>query len=301
MAGNLRIGVVGAGKFGGYHAGKCMAHVDIDFVGVFDHNNDAAVTLVERTGGVTFSSLPQLFDACEAVIIAAPATSHGEIAIQALKRGLHILVEKPLATDLSSAEEIASLSASRNLIVQIGHQERFVARAIGLTNIPEKPILIKAQRLNPFSPRGTDTSVTMDLMTHDIDLANYLMATLPLNVRAHTEKRLTDRADHSLAYLQYEDGEVFLEASRLAESSHRSLEISYPSGTVIIDLNAKTLRHDTPFELDDNFGEAPDAKDSLGAGTNEFVSAIKENRSPFISVRDGLEAVRIALKIDGEI
>jgi len=90
-----------------------------------------------------------------------------------------MLIEKPMAVNLSDARQIAELAQKKDLIVQVGHQERFVARAIGLDKVPERPVLIKAERLNPYSPRGTDTSVTMDLMTHDIDLACWLFGETP--------------------------------------------------------------------------------------------------------------------------
>ncbi len=294
----IKIGVVGAGKFGGYHIGKCTAHPGVEYIGVFDKNDDAANAQSAKVGGRVFKSPAALFKACDAVIIAAPATAHGQLAIAALEQGLHILVEKPLATTLADATRIADLADIENLCVLAGHQERYVARAIGLGDVPEQPLLIKAQRLNPFSPRGTDTSVTLDLMTHDIDLVNWLMGGSPHLVTGQTFKERTAWPDHSFAELSYESGLAFLEASRLAEVSQRILEITYPSGTVRVDLNAKTLINDTPFNLNKNFADMPDARDSLAAGMNEFVSAITHKRTAFISALDGLEAVKIAQTID---
>ena len=298
MSEAISIGLIGAGKFGGYHAFKCAAHKACDFVGVFDINSDAAQALAEQHNIKQFETVEALIEACSAVVIAAPATFHGRYAIQALSAGRHALIEKPMATDLGEAKQIFQLAKERNLVAQVGHQERFVGRVIGLDKVPERPILIKAERLNPFSPRGTDTSVTMDLMTHDIDLVYWLMGSKASRITGRSRRELTDHPDHVMAQLEFDGSSAFLEASRLAKIGHRALTITYPSGTVRIDLNAKTLTHDTPFALNRDFGDHPEAKDSLGAGTHEFVSAIVENRAPFISAEDGLLAVETALALD---
>lgn len=298
MSNPIRIGLIGAGKFGGYHAFKCAAHKDCEFVGVFDLDTGAAQALAVQHNIRGFESAARLIEECDAVVIAAPASFHGDYAIQVLSAERHALIEKPMATDLDEAREIVRLARDHKRIVQVGHQERFVGRAIGLDKIPERPLLIKAERLNPFSPRGTDTSVTMDLMTHDIDLVHWLMGGRAKRVDGQGRRVVTKHPDHVMAQLDFDDASAFLEASRVAETGHRELTITYPSGTVRIDLNAKTLWHDTPFSLNANFGDHPDAKDSLGAGTHEFISAIVENRSPFISAQDGLLAVEAALSLD---
>ena len=298
MSQKLNIGLVGAGKFGGYHAGKLAAHPSVEFAGVFDVSQTAAMALGERFNVPAFETFEQLLDQAESLVIASPATYHGDYSIAALEAGKNLLIEKPLATNLKQAKDIVRLSESKQLIVQVGHQERFVGRAIGLDKIPDRPLIIKAQRLNPYSERGTDTSVTMDLMTHDIDLVCWLMGEPAHSVRGHTRKVKSAAADHSWAQLDFDNGTAFLEASRLAQTGHRTLELSYPLGTVLIDLNAKTLTHNTPYKLNKRFGDAAEAKDSLAAGLNEFVSSIRAGRTPLISARDGLNAVEVATQID---
>lgn len=299
MSAQLRIGLIGAGKFGGYHAGKLAAHSKVDFSGVFDVNMDAAAALSEKHNTRYFAQIEALLDASDALLIASPASYHGDYAVQGLQAGKHMLIEKPMAVNLSDARQIAELAQKKDLIVQVGHQERFVARAIGLDKVPERPVLIKAERLNPYSPRGTDTSVTMDLMTHDIDLACWLFGETPRAIKGAGRLVKSETFDHVTAELTFPSGTAFLMASRIAPSGYRELEITYPSGTVTIDLNAKTLINNTPFHLNSQFGESPQAKDSLAAGLNEFVSAILEARTPFISARDGLVAVEVAAKLDG--
>ncbi|NNE59216.1 MAG: Gfo/Idh/MocA family oxidoreductase [Hellea sp.] len=297
----IKIGIVGAGKFGGYHARKCADHPETELIGIHDLNAESRDRLAQQFAVRAFENQHDLLEDCDAVVIAAPASQHGRIARAGLAYGCHLLIEKPIATALDEALDIVQISQAKNLIVQVGHQERFVARAIGLDKIAERPRLIRAHRLNPFSVRGTDTSVTMDLMTHDIDLANWLMGGVPTHVQGRTITRKSDHPDHVWAHLSYPDGDVFLEASRLALQGDRRFEIHYPSGTIEINFNAKTLTHDTPFQMNADFGQHPDAKDSLAAGTEEFIRAIKTNSIPLISAQDGLNAAEIALKVDGHL
>lgn len=299
MGSLMRVGLVGAGKFGGYHANKLSAHSDVDFAGVFDVSQPAASALAAQHNITAYSSFQTLLADVEALIIAAPAIYHGDYAVEALKADKHILIEKPLAVNLKQGRNIVELAAAHSLTAQVGHQERFVGRAIGLDKIPERPILIKARRLNPYSPRGTDTSVTMDLMTHDIDLVHWLMGRTAKSVKGQGWSHKSDHHDHVIAEMDFDGAAAYLEASRVVESGQRTLEISYPSGTVWIDLNAKSLKHDTPFDLNLNFGDHPEAKDSLGAGLDEFLKAIKDQRPPFISAKDGLNAIEVAISVDG--
>ena len=143
MSDRVKIGLIGAGVFAGYHANKLAAHPRIDFIGVIDKDITAAKSLadVHTTKSLT---LKALLKQSEAVVIASPATTHGGIAIQALKAGCHCLIEKPIATNPDDVDEIVALQASQNLVVQVGHQERMVLRAIGLDRVIERPIKIEA-------------------------------------------------------------------------------------------------------------------------------------------------------------
>ncbi len=298
MKEQIRIGVIGAGVFGNYHASKCSDHPDVIYTGSYDPNFDKAKVVSAKYKGRAYALVSDLLDLSDAVIIAAPATEHGTLTITALKAGCHVLVEKPLATRVDEGRIICELSKSMNRIVQVGHQERFVVRAIGLDKVPEKPLLINAQRLTPFSQRGTDTSVTMDLMTHDIDLVLWLMGHKPDNVSGHVINSRTEKGDQSFAHLVFNNGQAFLEASRVAIHGMRIMQISFPSGTVTIDFNAKTVVHDTPFDLNQDFGNVKEAKDSLAAGLADFVLSIQNRRKPLISAMDGYRAMSIAALID---
>lgn len=299
MVKRIRFGVIGAGVFGNYHANKCAQNPRIDFVGVFDIDKHRALKTANRHSVKAFSDYAQMLGEVDAVIIACAAQAHGQIAIMALQAGKHCLIEKPIAATLSDAQTILNISQrNKTLTVQIGHQERFVARAIGLSHITERPKAIKAFRMGPYSPRGTDVSVTLDLMSHDLDLVLWLMGQFPKEVRARSKTVTSHIADMSHAKLIFEHGYAELTASRAADRLKRTMEIEYPSGTILIDFVAKTIVHDTLFDLNLDFAAAQIASDSLGAATESFVASIISGSTPAINAQDGYNALKLALMID---
>jgi len=295
----IRIGIIGAGVFGNYHANKCTDNPHVDFVGVYDVDNIRAAQVAAKHGVTIFETFGDMLTDVEAVIISCCAKHHGQMALQALQKGCHCLIEKPLAATLDDAQKILDLS-HEDLIVQAGHQERFVVRAIGLPDIPETPKAIRAFRLGKYSQRGTDVSVTLDLMSHDLDLVLWLMGEFPHEVIGKTEKVRSQSADIANARLEFKAGYAELTASRAAGEFRRTMEIEYPSGTVHVDFNAKSLTHNTPFDLDIDFATNPTASDSLGAATDSFVESILRGVPIAISAQDGYDAVKLALMIDSD-
>lgn len=298
---SVKIAVIGAGVFGGYHANKCAANPRADFVGIYDPDIARAKVQADKHGVDAFDNFQAMLAKCEAVIVASPADTHGAMAMTALEFGKHCLIEKPIASVLKHAARIVALAKDKNLIVQIGHQERFVAKAIGLDRLRQSPLHITSNRMSKFSERGTDVSVTLDLMTHDLDLVLMLMGQLPDQVKGQTRTEKTGFPDFSQGKLSFENSTATLTASRLESDFSRTMDISYPSGEVHIDFNAKTLTHNTPFELNENFGEDPSAKDSLGASSEAFISAILDGTPIPVTAQDGYNALKLALAIDGEI
>lgn len=295
----LKIGVIGAGVFGTYHASKCLAHPQIDLIGIYDHTYHRANKIAAQHKTQSFSAFEDMLSHVDAVVIASPAQSHGDLAIKALEAGVHCLIEKPIAATLSDAARIAELAKTKNLIVQVGHQERFIMQAIGVDKIAERPTVTTAFRMNPYSPRGTDVSVTLDLMIHDLDLLTFLTQERPSKILGTTVKIRTDSSDASLAFIEFPSGcRARLHASRVEDDYRRTMDITYPSGTVSIDFNAKTLTHNTPFDLNADFAQTPIAKDSLGAATNAFVDAILNDKPVPITAQDGYKALEMALIID---
>lgn len=297
----IRVGLIGAGVFGGYHANKLSQNGRVVFSGVFDPDSDRAGALAQKHEIQSFTEPKALLEQSQAIVVACPASYHGENAIQALENACHVLIEKPIATDFEQAQKIVSLSEQKSLIVQIGHQERFVAKAIGLHSVPETPTHIIAIRNTPYSIRGTDTSVTLDLMSHDIDLCCMLMKGTPTTVSGTSEAIKSKTPDQARAELTFDNCTAILSSSRVEDTLTRQMTLRYPSGTVLIDFATKTLQHNTPFNLNANFGNDAKAADSLGAATDCFIAAVLDGTPVSVTAQDGLNAAKIALQIDGVI
>jgi len=300
MVKRLRFGLTGTGVFGNYHANKCAQNPRIDFIGVYDSNDQTAKETARKYGVTAFATYEDMLQDVEAVIIASAAPYHGSQALLALKAGRHCLIEKPIAATLEAAQQILDLSKRNGLTVQVGHQERFVVGAIGLADIPETPMKIQASRMGTYTERGTDVSVTLDLMIHDLDLILWLMGEFPQKTVSTAKIERSDSADVSQARLQFTHGYAEVLASRVADDFKRVMNIEYPSGTVKIDFASRTLVHDTPFDLNIDFATDPIARDSLNAATESFVESILQAKPAAITAQSGFDALRLALMIDAD-
>ncbi len=300
VAQRLKLGVIGAGVFGNYHAAKANDNPRIEFVGVFDPQDERAQAAAKRHNTKPYFNCNHLIQDCQALIVASPAVHHGPLAIAVLKAGRHVFVEKPIAVKVSDAQTMIEMARAQNLVLQVDHQERYVAKAIGLDVVDERPLRIVANRFGPHSTRGLDVSVTLDLMTHDIDLVCWLMNEYPERIQGDTQQIYSEFADASRARLEYSGGRVAqLEASRAEEGRERTMRIEYESGALEIDFVAKTFNNTTPYDFDENFLQNPMAADSLGTAVNAFVGAILEGDPVFIDGADGLRSLEIALAVDG--
>jgi len=303
MADKLTIGIMGAGVFGGYHAGKIPANPtaisNVYLAGIYDPDPKRAQTLARRYGCPAYDDQDAFLADMQAVIIAVPAIYHGACALAALKAGCHVLVEKPIAPDLETAAAMIQIAREKRLVLQVGHQERFVLKAIGLDRVRSKPTRIAARRMSAYSARGTDVSVTLDLMSHDLDLILWLMGETPQSISSHVQAVHGPHPDAALAHIQFATARARLEASRVETGSTRTLHLSYPEGDIFIDFNARTLRHNTPFDLNPDFAEHSFAKDALGAADQAFIASVTQGAPVAITGEAGLAALRCALYIDG--
>ncbi len=298
MSKKLNLAVIGAGVFGNYHCAKIHTHPMATLIGIVDFDAERASALAHKYKTQTYTTIESVLPNVDAIIIALPASAHGDIGHKALNAGKHVLIEKPLTADRISAASLVKIAQEKDLVLQVGHQERFVLKAIGIDKIIDPPIRIESKRMSPFSVRNTDVSVTLDLMIHDIDMVLSLMGT-PETCHGHSLQIKSSHADAALGFLKFANGGTArLEASRIETESQRSMHIIYPNGDIHIDFNAKTLTHSTPFDLNLDYGQDFMAKDSLGAADDAFIRACLLAEPVPISGEDGLAALEIALKID---
>jgi predicted dehydrogenase len=297
-SGRVRVGVIGAGVFGGYHAQKFSTSAHSSFVGAFDVDVEAAHAICAKAGqGVAFGSLDELFLACDAVVIATPASTHAYLARRALEAGKHTLVEKPLALTGGEARALAGLALDRDLVLQVGHQERLVFEAMGLFATGERPMRIEAVRMNQRSPDGRceDVSVVFDLMIHDLDLAAELMGEVTAvagdGIRAHTRY-----LDHASADLEFANGSAKLTASRCAAERERRMRIEYSCGTVEIDFLTRKVRNTTPFDIRADVSAT--LPDPLRAADEAFLAAIQGRGASRITGGVGARAAAMAETVE---
>lgn len=303
MGGELKAGVVGAGVFGGYHAGKYASLDGVKLMGVLDADSTRAAALADKLGAATFTDADAFFAEVDVVTIAAPASAHAEIARQALDWGRHVYVEKPLALKVADGRALVALALARDkgLVLAAGHQERAILRAMGLLDAPETPIRLEAVRRSSYYPgRGTDVSCVLDMMIHDLDLALALNPTAPVELKAKGRSEHGPFLDEVSAEATFADGmELTVDCSRLDAGRVRTMRIVYPSGEVDLDFMAKTFRNTTRFPLNPDYAETPDGKDPLGASVGAFLDAVRGKIArPLVTGEEALEALDLALRIE---
>jgi predicted dehydrogenase len=297
---DLKAGVAGAGAFGGHHARKYAGMAGVTLAAVYDPDMDRARELAGGLGALAMDDLGEFLKVIDILTIASPAFTHAAVAMPALAAGRPVYVEKPIATNLEDADRIVARAATSNLILACGLQERVVSKAMGLLDIPEKPMFLEAVRRAPWNPRNTDVSCVLDLMIHDIDLAITLNPNEPLAVEADGRVTHGPFVDEVTCEITLGDGStVKLNASRIAEARERRMRIIYPSGEVEIDFITRAFRNTTPFPLNADFTDTPAGRDPLGASVAAFVAAVRGEASrPAATGEEAVRALDVALAVE---
>ncbi len=296
----LKAGVAGAGVFGGHHARKYASLPDVALAAVLDPHEERAEALAGPLGGRVFDGLDPFLDAVDLITVASPASSHFEIAAAALARGRHVYVEKPLADRVEDARSLVEAAKASGAVLACGHQERAVFRAMGLLDLPERPLRLEAVRHGTFTGRNVDVSCVLDLMIHDIDLAMALNPSGVTAVEADGEIAAGPFVDQAHAEVTFKDGmTAVFDASRQARQRERTMRVVFPSGVVEIDFLERRFTDTTPFGLNAAFASTPEGRDPLGASVAAFVAAVRRQSSrPLVTGQEALNALEVALEID---
>ena len=324
MSTPLPVAVIGAGHMGRHHVRTYADLRDVRLVAVIDRDLDRARRLAEPLQ-VRFADrwTPELGDIA-AVSVAVPTVHHLEISRPLIERGIHVLIEKPLAPTAADAEQIAALARQHNVIVQVGHTERFnpVVRAVDRLGL--HPKFVETHRISPFTFRSADVGVVFDLMIHDIDILLHLVNDEVQRVDAVGVNVLGPHEDIANARVTFKGGAVAnLTASRLALKTERKLRVfaekAYVSldyhkkvGVAItLDKNLDVIKLAREHNIEDlaqmaglDFGKlvhveplAIDNKDPLRDELETFVDCVRTHRQPPVSATDGVAAVRLAEQI----
>jgi predicted dehydrogenase len=292
--GLLRAGVIGFGAFGRHHATKYAANPAVALTAIADPSLEARRTAMAKLGVPTASDWRSLLGTVDLVSICSPAVTHGEIVRAFLAAGAHVLVEKPIATDLDEADALIALAETRNRVLTVGHQERFVFARTGLLDYDDAPLQVECWRTGPWTGRGDDVSVVLDLMIHDLDLVHRL---IPGGLDDVTARGLASRCRHPddvTANLVFENGSAAkLRASRVSGDRQRGMRAVYPDGVIEIDFMTREISNSTgrtlnPLVLDDPLGESVTA----------FVDAVRLGADTLVRPEEARRALETALLID---
>ena len=304
----LRAAVIGVGYLGRFHAQKYAALPDVELVGVVDPNPERAAAVAKELGTAAFAGHAELAGKVDLVSIASTTESHYRIARDCLAAGLHVLVEKPITVTVAEADELIAMAAAGKLMLQVGHLERYNPAWLAVRDKIATPLFIEAHRMAPFKPRGTDVSVVLDLMIHDLDLILPLVQSPIADLRASGVAVLTEGIDIANARIEFANGCVAnITASRASTASLRRMRIFQHHEYLSIDFGDRKIgfakKRDALIE-----GEAPiDSEsrveppgDALLSEIQAFVASVRGEVIPggTCSGRDGREALAVALEIE---
>ncbi len=317
-AGTPRVGVIGAGALGFHHVRIMREMEDVTFVGFHEASAERAATVSADLGVPSFADVASLVEACDALTIVVPTPAHYAVAKEALARGRHVLIEKPLTTTLAEADELLSIARENGALIQTGHVERFNRAIRAAMPYVDRPRFLESDRLAPFNPRGSDVAVVLDLMIHDIDLLLTLVKSAAQDVAAVGIPVLTPFVDIANARITFTSGAVAnVTASRVSRERMRKLRLFQQSGYLSLDLAAGNgefyrIRGDvdlgeltkSPQQLEAFVEriplEAPDGE-PLRLEFRSFIDAIRGVAPVTVSGDDGREALAVALRIVAEI
>ncbi|MBU0687075.1 MAG: Gfo/Idh/MocA family oxidoreductase [Candidatus Margulisbacteria bacterium] len=299
----IKIGLIGAGKMGSFHAQKLAAISSVSFKGVYDADQERAKEIAAQYKKKAFTALEDLCNTCEAAVIAAPTETHLEIGLYCLEKGLHLLIEKPLAQNSEDALALVELAEQKQRILAVGHVERFNPAYIALKKLLHKHIILRidAKRFSPFPERMSAYDVVFDMMIHDIDLALDLSRSMPDTIEGKGKKVKTDQLDVATAKILMQNGILAkLEGSRVEENKVRELVVTLDEHNFVADLQNRKLYKVSlaapeaaqPFPESEEI-PVPDA-DPLTLEIKDFVRAIRHNAPSQVTGEDGLKAIRIA-------
>jgi predicted dehydrogenase len=236
----VRVGVVGIGHLGRYHALNYAQIPLVDLVGVIDLDREKAGSIASESGCEPYENLEFLLERVEAVSIAVPTDQHFEVGRRILDRGIHCLIEKPIARNLEEADGLIRISKDKGLVLQVGHVERFNPAMRALEGVETQPRFIESHRLAPFDPRGTEVAVVLDLMIHDIDIILNLVKKPIDRVDASGVAVVSDSIDIANARIRFENGCVAnLTASRISQRKMRKMRLFQKETYIAVDFLRK--------------------------------------------------------------
>jgi predicted dehydrogenase len=302
----IRVGVVGVGHLGVHHARVYTEILGAKLVGVVDLDEQRVHEVAENLGVPAYTDLDRFLDETrpDALSIVVPTVKHLEVSKKALQRGVHLLIEKPVTARVEEAEELLRIASDRNLILQVGHIERFNSAVQQVREMIDEPIYIQSKRMGPFSPRISDVGVVLDLMIHDIDIILSLVHSEIADISAMGRCVRTNHEDIASAQIRFANGTIaHILVSRVTEKRIRTLEITEPERYLLVNYETQdvTVHHciQKPGRGLVEVVEHPvfPKREPLKMELQDFVNCIREGREPLVGLRDGKRALEICVSM----
>jgi len=312
----LKVGVFGVGHLGKFHLNNWKEIEGIKLVGFFDPNNDNAKAVTEQYGLKRYVDEEKLIDACDIIDIIAPTDQHFALCMQAIRKGKHVFVEKPLANTLQEGKDIVNMVREANIKLQVGHVERFNPAYLAIKDMNLNPMFIEVHRLAQFNPRGTEVSVILDLMIHDIDIILSLVKSDVKNISASGVAVMTETPDIANVRIEFNNGCVAnLTSSRISMKKMRKMRLFQKDAylgidflekkTEIIKLKQPDDKNVFSFDIDTPNGKKTIAianpeiqpSNAIKSELEAFVNSIIHNQPTVVSEIDGYLAMEVAHKV----
>jgi predicted dehydrogenase len=308
----LKAGVIGTGSLGSSHARIYSSCEHIEALFLYDRVNDRAERVAGEFGGVCCSTMEELLSHCDLISICTPATNHHESVLAAFERGVHVLVEKPLASSSTEGEEMVHAADREGCVFQVGHIERFNGAFEAASKLVDNPMFIEIHRLGMFTPRGTDVSVVVDLMIHDLDLVMHVLDGQEIvELSASGAEVLSGSPDIVNARLKFENGCVAnITASRISLEQLRKIRFFQENLYVSADLRTKEVeayrkRKDwtngkidsDPFSFVESIPVRISTYEPLALEIQSFIDTVKGKSVPSVSGEEGLRALLAAERV----
>lgn len=315
----IKVGVIGVGHLGQHHVKHFASLPDTDLKGIYDLDTARANKIAKQYNTKSYSNLDDLLSACDALAIVTPTTQHAEIAELCIKSGKHVFIEKPITKTVAEADNLLALTKKNGTVIQVGHIERLNPALLALKDFELKPKFIEVQRLAPYTTRGTEVPVVLDLMIHDIDIILSLVNSPVKNIRASGVSIMTNSVDIANARIRFENGTVAnLTSSRVAQNKVRKLKFFQRDMYVTIDFllgltevyravdsNIKVPKALITAPLDGNgrhrsiVYEKPRVEkiDALRLELGNFIESIQGKSRPIVDGKAGRDALEVATNI----
>lgn len=306
----LRVGVIGVGYLGKFHAEKYARMKDVKLAGVADIIDKRARLVAAEFETQAFCDYTDLLGKVDAVSIVVPTPLHFPVSRWFLENDVDVLIEKPMADSVDDADTLVEIADSRGRIIQVGHLERFNPAVVALARAVEHPLFIESHRLSLFNERGTEVDVVLDLMIHDLDVILHLVGSEVRAIHAVGVPVVTPQVDIANARLIFENGCVAnVTASRISMKTMRKIRIFQKDTYISVDYATRDV---TVIRKDDKGSDLPvpgmsmdqssfKAADPLGDELASFVECVKTRRQPMVTGRDGRRALGVAVEIVEQI